>query len=103
MVGNADLQGLCCAESDETDEQRRQHASSPPPSWEDRAELLPEEQPFGVAWMETGLHAHLLLCSYPVQSIPDVVLILRCPDSMHGGRASHQRRTAAHECPCCRW
>ena len=61
--GDANLPGLCCAEGEETDEQRRQQASSPPPSWEDRAELLPEEQPFGVAWMETGLHAHPLLCS----------------------------------------
>ena len=59
-LGNAHLPGLCCAEGEQTDEQQRQQASSPPPSWEDRAELLPEEQPFGVAWMETGLHAHYI-------------------------------------------
>ena len=42
--------------STEGDERERQLASSPPPSWEDRAELMPEEQPFGVSWMETGTH-----------------------------------------------
>lgn len=42
------------------DERDRQLASSPPPSWEDRAELMPEEQPFGVSWMETGTR-HVLL------------------------------------------
>ncbi len=46
------LKGLhVCTGGDERD---RQLASSPPPSWEDRAELMPEEQPFGVSWMETG-------------------------------------------------
>ena len=29
--------------------------------------LLPEEQPFGVAWMETGLHADVLLCCSSVK------------------------------------
>jgi len=46
--------GCVCTEGEGREEQQRQLASSPPPSWEDRAELMPEEQPFGVSWMETG-------------------------------------------------
>ena len=42
------------AEGNDREEQQRQQASSPPPSWEDRAELMPEEQAFGFSWMETG-------------------------------------------------
>ena len=74
------------------DEQERQLASSPPPSWEDRAELMPEEQPFGVSWMETGMQDPWL--THLVQN-NTFGLVCRCRD--HGRTVHHFWLIAADE------
>ena len=70
---------VACLGGDEVD---KQLASSPPPSWEDRAELMPEEQPFGVSWMETGMrHPWPTHCVHTGSSSFTVLVMVEAGDA----------------------